>query len=710
MSQTANSDFKRRRPWGWLVPRFNLRTMLIVTTLLCLVLGSGIIRAERQRMACARLTQGRWHWSFHAHDNTYNRYRPNNDLQDEPWWLKTFPLQWRETHGIHYWRTVKTVHAGNTDPGRMYEAVAQLPALGTLIVEHDSYPDDREFWPMVGRLRTLSQLVLRGRTIDNEGSTHLDRLTNLKHLDLGKTIVGDEGIKHLVNLKSLEELWLDDTDITDDAVEHLGAMPWLKRVDLSNTRITAEAVAKLAQFFPSTEWTTGSSTDTYELEKKHYVITPHPWTNYARSELLSNRPLDGQLLNLTIDGEIPLTPERLENLSNVRRVDELILRGREIGDEQLAFLSKCREVTNAHFERTSIDHEGFRWLGRQIKLRTLTVLGSRVTPVDVAELARLDDLSKLTIGETLLDPEALRAILALPHLYDLELINCPLPPEALREFAQCGQPFDRLSLSGTGLSPELFLKHWPPETARLFWDGVKVEKDMVQWFDQLTDRAENKSKDDHGVSLPLSRERRVVGHWGELAEEDFATLTLRSRFIKEPYILQALSQLPDCRYVDLNGSEAGAATMDLLSVNPHLTTLIVSKTKVADGDLRHAVNWTRLQELDVTGCSIGDTGFAHLQSCWRLERLNADGTQIGDQSAKVIATMKRLRSLSLRQTNLTDEGLHRLHGLENLATLRLSGTQVTPAAVAEFERRLPQCTVEFVGPELYEAPRFRRAD
>lgn len=701
----------------WLIPRFSLRTMLLLMTAICLVLGSGILRAERQRVACEKLTENRWSWSFEQPDDDSDPFGKDDELdENEPWWLRSFPEKWRRSHGVHYWRSVERAYDGDTKAPEMFAAIAQLPALRELIISHGEHPGDRAIWPIVGRLRTLRKLVLNQTTIDDEGMTHLGRLTGLTHLDLDETIVGDEGVKQLARLTSLEYLSLNDTNVTDESMPYLVALPRLKWVDLSNTRVTPLAINALLHRPNPVKFVTDSRLlGWHEFELEWLESDSAPFTDddlETRSSKsgVSKRPYasQGYFKDLRVDAGEALTPEQIEILSRVRYVERLTLRGQGIGDKELKYLSRSHAISEWCFDQTSLSHEGFKWLGMRSTLSELAVIGSPVAAQDIVGLGNFQNLRALTLRDTALDKETLRAVLSMPGLRDLELLNCPLPEDAAEEFARSKNRLTRLALDSRTLSPESFCRHWPGFSFEtLVWDGVVVDDCVLQWL-------KGQTAEPHSALLEESSPRGRCS-WRNPVDHvcycglDFPyrqTQALRSQFVEEPHILKVLSIWSSGRGFNFSGTKIGSRAMDALASNVYLQKLALAKTSISDRDLRHAGNWTQLSELDLSGCSITDAGASALSACWRLENLWLDKTGVGDESMQTIAKMERLTVLSLRETKVTDAGLLSLHDLEHLGKLRLGGTQVTADAVAKFQRRHPECQVDLVEPEVYDSPLF----
>lgn len=60
-----------------------------------------------------------------------------------------------------------------------------------------------------------------------------------------------------------------------------------------------------------------------------------------------------------------------------------------------------------------------------------------------------------------------------------------------------------------------------------------------------------------------------------------------------------------------------------------------------------------------------------------------------------LESLPNLRVLQLDKTEITDKGLAHLVGLNGLECLFLHQTSVTPQGVADLQRRLPKCKIEY---------------
>lgn len=197
-AEGAASDVKK---WS---PRFRLRSLLVLVTLLSLVLGGWFTQVQPYRAQHLALTQIR---SLDggvlvrkAEGPAWQRYL-----------VQTFvaPEAFVEAHHI-------TMHADQI-PGAMQTTLARLPFVEHLKLD-SSGVDDR----MVAALPADAPLVslsVRGTDISDRSLAKLARLRHLSNLQLESTGVTDEGLEWLERSRSLDQLWLRWTKVTPEGVE-----------------------------------------------------------------------------------------------------------------------------------------------------------------------------------------------------------------------------------------------------------------------------------------------------------------------------------------------------------------------------------------------------------------------------------------------------------------------------------------------------------
>ncbi len=102
-------------------------------------------------------------------------------------------------------------------------------------------------------MTSLEKLFFGGCPIRGEGLVHLKGLYNLKLLGLIDTQLTDTGMPHIATMKSLTELRLRDTKVSNTGVKRLVGLTNLRKLDLVNTRISQTTVKQLKRALPYCE-------------------------------------------------------------------------------------------------------------------------------------------------------------------------------------------------------------------------------------------------------------------------------------------------------------------------------------------------------------------------------------------------------------------------------------------------------------------------
>jgi len=134
-----------------------------------------------------------------------------------------------------------------TDEGLVH--LEGLTELGWLALMETETTDEG-----LGHLKDMTgmrYLFLNGTEITDAGLVHLDGMTKLLTLELGGTQITDAGLVRMGDFSELRNLTLDDTQITDAGLMHLSGLTYLSGLRIRDTRVTDEGVKKLQQALPN---------------------------------------------------------------------------------------------------------------------------------------------------------------------------------------------------------------------------------------------------------------------------------------------------------------------------------------------------------------------------------------------------------------------------------------------------------------------------
>ena len=129
----------------------------------------------------------------------------------------------------------------------------------------------------------------------------------------------------------------------------------------------------------------------------------------------------------------------------------------------------------------------------------------------------------------------------------------------------------------------------------------------------------------------------------------------------------------------------------------NLKVLYLINTKVTDAGLEHIKGMINLTNLKLGHQQVSDAGMKHLKELEKLEELVLVNTKVTDIGLEHIKGTTNLRILMLNTLQVSDTGLPHLKALKNLHTLGLTGTKVTAAGVADLQKALPKCDIEWGG-------------
>lgn len=116
-----------------------------------------------------------------------------------------------------------------------------------------------------------------------------------------------------------------------------------------------------------------------------------------------------------------------------------------------------------------------------------------------------------------------------------------------------------------------------------------------------------------------------------------------------------------------------AALIDTEGQDKHITTVILANKKIADDDLKHLLNLSRLKKLDLSGTQITDTGIKHLCSLSSLEELHLSHTDITDAALAQLTCLQNLEYFDISYTKVTQKGIEVLERCPKLKILAIDG-------------------------------------
>ena len=120
----------------------------------------------------------------------------------------------------------------------------------------------------------------------------------------------------------------------------------------------------------------------------------------------------------------------------------------------------------------------------------------------------------------------------------------------------------------------------------------------------------------------------------------------------------------------------------------------LSRLDLGYNGLAEVAKFPSLSAFHACQTRITDRGVRHLQSLEKLAVLGLADTPVGDDAVACLAAMPQLRSIDLSRTLVTDAGLMALKDCSALEWIGLNGCALSPAAVQELKRSLPNLSLD----------------
>jgi hypothetical protein len=156
-----------------------------------------------------------------------------------------------------------------------------------------------------------------------------------------------------------------------------------------------------------------------------------------------------------------------------------------------------------------------------------------------------------------------------------------------------------------------------------------------------------------------------------------------------------LAPLKDLEELSVEGMRLGnTAGLHIAAAFPKLRRLNIGNNQIGDVGVSALAGLSSLKILHLHGTRVTDVGLAALTRLAPLEELQVSFREVTDKSAKILSGCKNLRVLHLFHTEVTDKGLQELRKLQHLKELELRGSKISNAAIAQFIKEHPNCSVK----------------
>jgi hypothetical protein len=213
-----------------------------------------------------------------------------------------------------------------------------------------------------------------------------------------------------------------------------------------------------------------------------------------------------------------------------------------------------------------------------------------------------------------------------------------------------------------------------------------------------TSQAVNGSKaDETAKTTPGTKEEARPGP----TVDDPKAVELLARLVQEtPVAIYAKDANGSVRSASLGMTKITDADLALLKGLPKLKRLGLGSTKVTDKGLVHIKEMKQLEGLLLSNDAITDAGLEHLKDMVNLKELDLFSlygfeSRITDAGMKHLKNLKNLEVLVLTGTGVGDASIEVFKGMAQLNDLRLSSTRVTKKGLAQLQKALRKCDIQY---------------
>lgn len=393
-----------------------------------------------------------------------------------------------------------------------------------------------------------------------------------------------------------------------------------------------------------------------------------------------------KVLEATISGE-PISEADLASLVALTDLGALRLEHVNLTSAMLSGLPRMRKLTTLSVAgNPGVGDDAVKSIGRETKLRSLDVSGTRLTDAGLQELSQLlPGLEHLAVQDT-------GVTAAGGATFKRELPTCSLDgaPSAVD--------------TATTVTPVQ-----PQPTA-------DADHAAAAWLSTLKDAKLSISEaggaprpSPHGDPLPQTPFKIVeieLADSAPLAElSHLAGLTeLQKLSIERCDVTDAaiatLPPLAKLENLDLAGNQhITDAALKLVGNRAGLRSLDLSNTGITVAGIQQIKRLANLESLSLGGLAdFNGKLFPQFAGLTKLRKLELAGTPIGDVDVQQL-NLPQIKSFNFSQCKLTDAGLKRLADvMPKLEWIDLSGTTVTATGIAAFEKAEPRCIIQWTPP------------
>ena len=394
----------------------------------------------------------------------------------------------------------------------------------------------------------------------------------------------------------------------------------------------------------------------------------------------------------------PISPAALEEMAQLPKLQNLRFNSSAFTERHAMAVRKLK-LRDLQIHSSQVDDSMLRHLAGMETLQTLDITHNPITDQGLAELRKMTTLKTLLLQGTSVTAAGVAD-------FQNALPNCDVQwdsPDPDRRFAEWLRTFGSQVLfevtmadgSPRSLTPEQPLPRESFRVHNLTLTAPLLEQPDDAFMKEFATRSEGQRFTRLTLNSASLTPERIAAILELSAMADVQEFLSNSLSLDDR-LFEVLAKVPQLNSIDIQGGSPGITGRGL-------------------GRLKSLKSLTILQCQNLT-----PEGIAELQTLSNLEYVNLDGSrctaqhvaelsklkvwflhtrisEIDDSCAKPLSQMSTLQSLGLVHCEFTDRGLSELKPLQQLKYLNLQGTKVTAAGVADFQKALPECRIDWDG-------------
>ena len=276
---------------------------------------------------------------------------------------------------------------------------------------------------------TRWKVNLAGKAITPQQVQQLGSCDWIRILDLSNTHLGDAELNNIANISKLRELRLANTQITDAGLKQLKRLERLYLLDASGPSVTYDGLAELEKSFPGSNFR--EQLALARLEKNQNISHSQKFVEATPDLDVFPPPLllTASIVNLSEGGKEEISDEDVADLRQLSSATQFDVQGHAFPQGGLAFLADLTNLESVGIydqkKTIGVRDSDLITLARLPKLKQLGLNANAITNDGMAHLSAAHQLQTLSIHGYQLTPQCLvhlRGLLGLKQL-DLNMWN-----------------------------------------------------------------------------------------------------------------------------------------------------------------------------------------------------------------------------------------------------------------------------------------------